>query len=80
MKWKNVLDKFPDEFKQGYRGILLLHRPKDGGKNFPQRKGKKKINSTIEEWNEIVSEFLDEAEKSELVLRIYASVNASINS
>ena len=68
------INEFPDEFKTGYRQLQLLHRPKDGGLNFPQRKSVKITTNGVSEWNRAV-------EKLKVILeqnpshRIYACVN-----
>lgn len=72
-----MINKFPDEFKQGFRGILLIKRNKDGECGNAQRKAIKRICSNKEEWNNIIEWFdslrqLDEFKSH----RIYASLNA----
>ena len=65
----------PIEFKTGYRGIMLLHRSKDGEKGNAQRNSIKKISSCPEEYDRIVAE-LKEIQKTYPTHRIYSSVNA----
>lgn len=63
-------------FHEGYRGLLLLHRKKDGFDGaYPQRDCKKRIVSSKEEYINCLCEFLDLKYKSEHELRIYASLN-----
>lgn len=70
------LDSIPNSFKEGYRGILLLHRSKDGLIGNSQRKAIKKISSNPNEWLETVKEFRELQEDVYPNHRIYASVNA----
>lgn len=69
------LDNLPDFFKQGFRGIMLLHRNKDGALGNAQRKCIKRISSNITEWNEIVLSLYELKLKHYPEHRIYASVN-----
>lgn len=69
------LDSLPEMFKDGVRGILLLHRNKDGETGNAQRKSIKKISRSIQEWHEIVYEFRNLQKSSYPRHRVYASVN-----
>lgn len=63
-------------FHEGHRGLLLLHRKKDGHDGaYPQRDCKKRIVSCKEEYINCLCEFLDLKAKSDKELRIYASLN-----
>ncbi len=66
----------PDCFKDGVRGIMLLHRNKDGEKGNAQRKAIKKVSRNIEEWHEIVLEFKNLQFLACPGYRIYSSVNS----
>lgn len=70
------LSQVPASFKDGYRGILLIHRNKDGAFGNAQRKSLKKISSDESEWNEIVLEFRQLQLTSHQEFRIYSSVNS----
>jgi hypothetical protein len=70
------LSKLPASFKNGYRGILLIHRNKDGAKGNAQRKSFKKISSSLEQWEKIVLEFAHMQKTSHPEFRIYSSVNS----
>lgn len=63
-------------FKDGVRGIMLLHRNKDGAVGNAQRKSIKKISRDPDEWQKIVCEFRDLQLSSYQNYRIYASVNS----
>lgn len=69
------LSLLPDIFKEGYRGIMLIHRNKDGCKGNAQRKSFKKISSSPEQWENIVLEFKHMQQTSHEDFRIYSSVN-----
>ena len=70
-----IYERF-EPFTYGYRGIILLHRKKDGFDGaYPQRDSKKRIVSSKEEYVNCLCEFLDLKSKSEHELRIYASLN-----
>lgn len=72
----NNLNDLPDKFKEGYRGVMLLKRTKDGGDGNADRRAFKKITSSKEEWTETIKEFL----KMRIMMypehRIYSSVNS----
>lgn len=69
------LSLLPDSFKEGIRGIVLLHRNKDGCIGNAQRKSIKKISRGVDEWTEIVQNFRELQQNSYPGHRIYASVN-----
>ncbi len=66
----------PDSFKEGYRGILLICRNKDGQIGNAQRKSFKKITNGIKEWEEAVEKFRHLRDSSYPTHRIYSSVNS----
>jgi hypothetical protein len=69
------LDSVPDFLTDGVRGILLIHRNKDGEKANAQRKAFTRISNGTEEWKKIILE-LRELQLSQFPThRIYASVN-----
>ncbi len=71
------LSQLPDLFKDGVRGVMLLHRNKDGCKGNAQRKSIKMITRNKDEWDEIVFHFKFLQECSEYHdFRIYSSVNS----
>lgn len=70
------LSLLPESFKTGYRGILLIHRNKDGCRGNAQRKSFKKISSSAEQWEGIILEFRHMQKISYQGFRIYSSVNA----
>lgn len=70
------LDKVPSCFKDGVRGILLLHRNKDGENGNAQRKSVKKISKNEQEWKEIILRFKELQQHSYQGYRIYSSVNS----
>ncbi len=69
------LTQLPESFKSGYRGILLIHRNKDGCIGNAQRKSFKKISNSPEQWEKIVSEYRHMQQTSHQGFRIYSSVN-----
>lgn len=71
----SVLD---DSFMEGYRGVLLLHRNKDGEIGNAQRNALKRISSNSKEWLWHIHEF-DQLRRTDPFYtdhRIYSSVNA----
>jgi hypothetical protein len=70
------LDDLPEIFKNSHRGIMLLHRNKDGETGNAQRKSIKKISRDIEEWYKIVCEFKELQQNTYEGYRIYSSVNS----
>lgn len=72
---KAIAGRFED-YTHGFRGILLLHRTKDGHDGaYPQRDSYKRIVSSYEDYVNCLCEFLDLMHKSDNELRIYASCN-----
>lgn len=71
------LDAIPESFKSGVRGIMLLHRNKDGSieTGNSQRKSFKKISRDADEWTQIVTSFRSQQQCGNPDYRIYASVN-----
>jgi len=70
------LDSIPEMFKDGIRGVLLLHRNKDGAKGNAQRKAIKMISTGIEDWKNIVLEFRELQKNVYQNYRIYSSINS----
>ncbi len=70
------LSAVPELFCEGVRGIILLHRNKDGEKGNAQRKAIKKISRNKQEWIEIIQEFKNLQQHSYSGHRIYSSVNS----
>jgi hypothetical protein len=70
------LSQLPDIFKNGYRGIMLLHRNKDGGHGNANRNSFKMISSSIEQWRDIVCKFRHLQQTAYPNHRIYCSVNS----
>lgn len=69
------LNKLPEMFKDGIRGVLLLLRTKDGETGNAQRKCVKKISRNKEEWAQIIHEFKNLQAGAYPRHRIYSSVN-----
>src|ERR1700691_1393239 len=69
------LTKLPDTFKMGRRGIMLLHRNKDGQIGNAQRKSFKIICNGISQWHEAVEKLNHLRMNCFTEHRIYASVN-----
>lgn len=69
------LSKLPDSFKEGYRGLLLIHRNKDGESGNAQRKSFKLISYGIEEWTQKILQLRYMQENGWESHRIYSSVN-----
>lgn len=69
------LSKLPDSFKTGYRGIMLIHRNKDGEVGNAQRKCFKTITNGVEEWTNAIEKFKYLKETGYPEHRIYSSVN-----
>lgn len=72
----DCLSDLPDIFKDGIRGVMLLHRNKDGETGNAQRKVIKRISRNKEEWHQIVHEFKELQQASYPAHRIYSSVNS----
>lgn len=70
------LDSIPEMFTGGIRGIVLLHRNKDGEDGNAQRKSIKRISTGKEEWKARVRELRDIQQRTHQLHRIYASVNS----
>ena len=70
------LEKVPETFKSGWRGLLLIRRNKDGEIVNAQRKAVKRISRNPEEWEEAVN-YLNNLRNLEEYAshRIYSSVN-----
>lgn len=65
-----------EDYTHGFRGILLLHRKKDGFDGaYPQRDSYKRIVNGYDDYVNCLCEFLDLQAKSDAELRIYASCN-----
>jgi hypothetical protein len=69
------LSKIPDQFKIGYRGVLLLKRNKDGKERNADRKVIKKITCGVEEWESTIRELRNLQQTQLPNHRIYASIN-----
>lgn len=70
------LEKLPDSFKSGIRGLLLVLRNKDGNIGNAQRKAIVQISQDIDQWHATVEYFQKLRECSQYENhRIYASVN-----
>lgn len=70
------MKNIPVRFQMGYRGIMLLHRNKDGAIGNAQRKSFNKIVNGVDEWMRTVEEFKELKATQYPDHRIYASVNA----
>lgn len=71
------LAQLPDTFKEGYRGVLLLLRSKDGQHGNADRKALKQITRNTDEWTHVVNEFKRMRKYPEYEHhRIYSSINA----
>lgn len=64
-----------EDFKDGYRFLMLTHRSKEGGTN-KDRKQIKRISKNSEEFDKMVQELLEIKKNSGRPYRLYASVNA----
>lgn len=69
------IDEIPEHFTGGMRGILLLHRNKDGALGNAQTKSIKRISKNPQEWKKIVYEFLHLKSTLYPHHRVYASLN-----
>lgn len=72
------LDDLPDMFKDGVRGILLLHRNKDGEAGNAQRMAVKQISRNVDEWKKAIEYFRNLQLTQYPTHRIYSSVNPRI--
>ena len=70
------LDIVPEWLTDGYRGIMLIKRNKDGGEGNAHRKAIKAISRDSESWKSIIENFLNLQLTSHIGFRIYASVNS----
>lgn len=70
------LDSIPEEFTDGWRGILLLRRNKEGESGNAQRKAIKRISRNVQEWKTYICELHDLQQTSHQGCRIYSSVNS----
>ena len=70
------LDSVPTVFTDGFRGVMLLLRNKDGEVGNAQRNSIKRISSNSEEWKESVLELHRIQQDSHQGHRIYSSVNS----
>ncbi|CAB4164282.1 hypothetical protein UFOVP816_14 [uncultured Caudovirales phage] len=70
------LTKLPDFYKEGYRGIMLLHRSKDGADGNPQRTSIKRISSNPTDFDILVKELNELRLQRYPEHRIYSSVNS----
>lgn len=71
----NKLNLLPDIFKEGHRGILMIHRNKDGCTGDTQRKAFKRISRNKGEWHAIVTELNEMRLEYFPDYRLYAHVN-----
>jgi len=62
----------PDLFKEGTRVIMRTLRGKEGGSNKPDRKSKKYVTRSVDEFNETHTKLLAERQENE---RIYSTIN-----
>lgn len=70
------ISEYDLDFTSGVRGILLLHRKKDGFDGaYPQRDCRKRVVDSYDDYVNCLCEYLDIMHKSEHELRIYASCN-----
>jgi hypothetical protein len=69
------LELLPEMFKDGVRGVILLHRSKDGLTGNAQRKSVKRISRSIKHWEEIIDELRHLQLTTHPNHRIYSSVN-----
>ncbi len=75
MTKEDILKKF-EGFTDGVRVLILVQRNKEGGNNRRDKGSiKRKVSKNKEEFAEILSEFLEIKNSSDIPLRIYSSVN-----
>lgn len=72
------LSRLPDTFKDGYRGLMLLHRNKDGNTGNAQRKSIKLISSSVDDWHKKIDELHALQRSACPNHRIYSSVNKRV--
>lgn len=70
------LDAIPEIFTEGYRGLLLIRRNKDGESGNAQRKAVKLMSRDTNEWKISVHTLLTMQQTSHKGYRIYSSVNS----
>jgi hypothetical protein len=70
------LSELPDTFKDGVRGVMLLHRNKDGSTGNAQRKSIKMISNGIVDWNNKIEQLRHLQATAYPNHRIYSSVNS----
>lgn len=70
------LDSIPEMFTDGFRGIMLIRRNKDGGEGNAQRKSIKRISSDTTEWKAYIRELRDMQLSTHSGHRIYSSLNS----
>ena len=72
------LEKVPEMFQDGIRGIFLLLKKKDGGTGNTKRKSLKMISNNKDEWKEIIIYFMNLKLNCPFYKnhRIYASINS----
>lgn len=69
------LSQIPEFLIDGYRGILLIRRNKDGEPGNAQRRAFKQISSNADHWRKIIAQFQHLQQTSHPDYRIYSSVN-----
>ena len=69
------LHSIPEIFTDGYRGVLLLKRNKDGEEGNAQRKAIKTITRNSKNWKETIKELYELQQTSFQGYRIYSSIN-----
>jgi len=69
------LDRLPECFKDGYRGVMLLHRNKDGETGNAQRKAYKIITNGVNAWYDAIERLSYLRMTGYRDYRIYSSVN-----
>jgi hypothetical protein len=70
---KAICDNFED-FTDGVRVLMLIHRSKDGAKNSTRHQ-RMVVTRDSKNFEETLAEFLDEKKRSKNNLRIYSTVN-----
>lgn len=69
------LAAIPDEFKEGFRVLVVSSRTKDGGKNAADRHKIREVSRGKEDFDKRCKRIIDEIDSGEDILRLYASVN-----
>jgi hypothetical protein len=75
IKLIDKLDSIPEIFTDGFRGIMLLKRTKDGQEGNAQRKSIKRISRNTDEWKTFIRELREFQQTTHQGYRIYSSVN-----